>query len=290
MYFKFDFNGIIDDSFVYYASFTNSFCVFNSINDILYLIYSNKIRSIISYNLIENKKIIEIKDAHEDSITNFRYYLDKINKIDFILSISYYYNNLKIWKINNWECIYDYKDINKDGYLYTACFLNDNNNNYIITSNCNNIDLSEPIKIFDFNGNKMKEINDSNYKSFFIDSYYDYKSNKNYIISANENSIKSYDYKENKLYHNYPNDIVDDNLILISLIIFDDNKIIKLIESNNNNQNDKSSIRIWNFHSGILLNEIKLDDSSFGICLWNNQYLFVGCENNTIKLIELKNG
>ena len=78
---------ITEDSYSNLYSLDNTFTVFNSINDILYLIYSNKIRSIISYNLIENKKIIEIKDAHEDSITNFRYYLDKINKIDFILLI-----------------------------------------------------------------------------------------------------------------------------------------------------------------------------------------------------------
>ena len=50
---------------------------------------------------------------------------------------------------------------------------------------------------------------------------------------------------------------------------------------------------IWNFHSAELLNKIiviKRFDSLRGICLWNNNYLFVGCEDNTIKLIDLKKG
>ena len=45
------------------------------------------------------------------------------------------------------------------------------------------------------------------------------------------------------------------------------------------------------FHSGLLLNKIKISDKSlYCICLWNDNYLFVGCADKTIKLIELKNG
>ena len=39
----------------------NSFCVFNSINNILFLIYVNEKNFIISYNLIDEKKLNEIK-------------------------------------------------------------------------------------------------------------------------------------------------------------------------------------------------------------------------------------
>jgi WD40 repeat protein len=38
------------------------------------------------------------------------------------------------------------------------------------------------------------------------------------------------------------------------------------------------------------LHKIKVSNKSlFGICLWNNNYLFVGCSDKTIKLIELHN-
>ena len=64
--------GYIDSYYI-----ENLFLVFKSINDILYLIYSNNDGSIISYDLIYFKKINEIKNAHCGKKINFRYYLDK---------------------------------------------------------------------------------------------------------------------------------------------------------------------------------------------------------------------
>ena len=66
----------------------DKFIVFKSLNNILYLIYSNNNKSIISYNIIDNKKINEIKNAHEDYISSFRYYLDNINQRDLVISLS----------------------------------------------------------------------------------------------------------------------------------------------------------------------------------------------------------
>ena len=71
-----------------------------------------------------------------------------------------------------------------------------------------------------------------------------------------------------------------------SIIIKDNKGIIELIESCND-----GIIRIFDFHSGLLLNKIKINDSLlYGICLWNDNYLFVGCEDKTIKIVEIKNG
>ena len=79
----------------------NTFSIFKSINDILYLVFSNEKKSLILYNIINNKRIKEIKNAHNKYITNIRYYLDKINKKDLILSISAHDNNIKLWNIYN---------------------------------------------------------------------------------------------------------------------------------------------------------------------------------------------
>ena len=50
-------------------------------------------------------------------------------------------------------------------------------------------------------------------------------------------------------------------------------------------------ILIWNFHSGKLLNKIKvINDYLRSICLWNSDFLFVGCYDNSIKLIGLNEG
>ena len=263
-----------------YFYLDNTFTVFNSIDNILYLIYGTINKSIISCNLLENKKVIEIKDAHKELITNFRYYLDKKKKRDLVISLSYD-NNIKLWNINNWECLSDIEEINKNGYLLSACFLNDNNNYYIITSNYS--DNSELLKVFDLNGNKVKELKNSGDDTSFIDTYYDIKFNKNYIVTGNIGYVKSYDYNEEKLYHEYRENDLDDHC---SIIIFDKDEIVKMIESSGD-----GNIRIWNFHTGELLQKLSITKKRlFGMCLWDEEYLFVGCEDKTIKLIEIKSG
>ena len=231
-----------------------------------------------------NKKINEIKKAHNNYISNFRYYLDKINKRDLILSISCENNNIKIWNINNLECLLNLENVNSFQYLNSACFLKDENQNYILSTNCNWSGPCDPIKIFDFNGNKIKEINDSNDNTLFIDTYYDNKISKKYIVTANNNYVKSYDYTKNIIYHIYE-DYSDDNCHR-SIIIFENNNIIKLVESSQDGK-----IRIWDFHSGQLLKKINIYRGDLiGICLYNNKYLFVGCEVGEMKLIELNKG
>jgi len=148
----------------------NIFCVFESFDNSLYLIYSNNYRSIISFNLINIQKINEIKKAHNYDITNLRHYLDKKNKRNIIMSISSSDFNLKLWNIKNYECLLNIKTINVKGHLLLGCFLNDNNNTYIISYN-SMTPYNELIRVFDLNGNKIKDI--KNYFTFCIDTYYD---------------------------------------------------------------------------------------------------------------------
>ena len=266
----------------------NSFIVFNSIDDILYLIYSNEKKSIISYNIIDNKKAIEIKNSHNEKIFNFSHILDTKNGRDLIISISYD-QNIKLWNINNFQCLLNLTNINKGGWIYAACFLHNNDNLFIITSNSNYFDNNiEPMKIYDFNGNKISEIKDSNYNTYFVNTYYDAKYNKNFIIVGNAGYMSSYDFNMNKIYHQYidqDNDIdyacTHDNAIMNT----DNEGITKLIESSIDGY-----IRIWNFHTGKLFNKVKICNSSlYGLCLINEEYLFIGCEDKTIKILKLSN-
>ena len=282
-------NNIVSDSFCN-LWLNDTFISFKSINNIHFLIYSNNYKSIISFDIINKRIINEIKKAHEEYITNFRYYFDLINKRDLILSISSDNNNLKLWNINpnnnNFECLLDIKKINKEGFLDSACFLKDNNQIFILTSNhYDKKENLESIKLYDFKGNKIKEINDSNDDTKFINTYYDNKLSKNYIFTGTNNYSKSYDFNENKIYHKYYNDEGFEKIN--SIIINKRNEIVELIESTN-----EGYIRIWNFHSGLLLKKIKIchDQSLREICLWDNNYLFVGCDDKTIKLIDYNNG
>jgi WD40 repeat protein len=229
--------------------FTNTFIVFKSIENIYIIIYTNKINSIISYNLIRNQKIIEIRNSHSGKITNIKYCLDKNNKRDLILSASCQDNNIKIWNNKNWDLLLDVKNINTDGLLKSVCFLEDNKQIYIITSNFNyyySFNIG-PIKIFDLNGKKIKEINNSKDVTFFVDSFFDKKLNKNYIVAGNSGNAKSYDYKENKIYFKYcDNDKI--YRIYHTILITSKKEIVQFIALSNDNY-----VRIWNFHSGDLL-------------------------------------
>ena len=161
----------------------NIFSVFNSINNIFYLIYANKDNSIISYDLINNKKINEIKNAHNKNIVNFRHNFDKLNKRDLIISISAEDNNIKLWDITNFNCLLHLKNINKVGELFSGCFLNIDCNIYILSTNINRYN-SEPIKVFNLNGNIIKEISDSKEDTVFIDVFYDNLLSKYFIITG----------------------------------------------------------------------------------------------------------
>jgi WD40 repeat protein len=68
------------------------------------------------------------------------------------------------------------------------------------------------------------------------------------------------------------------------VIINNFENVTKLIESS-----DDGNIRIWNFHTGKLLNKIKVcNDDLYTIYLWSNTYLFVSCGEKVINIIDLE--
>lgn len=271
------------DSFLPDHSFNNTFCLFKSIDEILHLIYSNKKKSIISYDLINNKKIVEIKNAHKTFIQNFRHCFDKINRRDLIMSLSFQDSNLKLWNIRNFECLLNLENvyISNSNLIFSSCFINDDNAIYLITSIQSLNFPSEPIKLFDLNGSKIKEFDYlSKEITYYIDIFYDNKSKNIFIITGNFGKIISYDYKKNKIYHKYDD---SDKTEHINLIINNKEKIVKLIEASEEN------ILIWNFHSGKLLKKIKVNNNRiYSIYLWNNDYLFLGFLFD-IELLDIKN-
>ena len=118
-----------------------------------------------------------------------------------------------------------------------------------------------------------------------MDICYDNKTSKNYIITSNIGFISSYDFKESKLYHKYSDNDISDHS---NIIIFKKDKDLQLIETSS-----EGIIRIWNFNIGILIKKIKINEVYWnlnGICLWDNDNILVGCDDKTIKLIELQTG
>ena len=261
------------DSYTKYRK-DKTFIVFNSIDDILYLIYYTEDNLIISYNLITFQKINQIKMINQEFV-NFNYYCDKNNKRDLILSISN--KDILLWNVKNWECLSKIQNL---GDNLLACFINDNNNIYIFSIISYNIYSKS--KLFYLFGEEIKDLYEYNEDTTFVDTYYDKNLNKNYIITGHYRYIYSYDYTNNKIYHKYHEKSYDFHHYIYHVVFKENNNIVKMIES------ESKYIRIWDFHKGKLLNKINTKNNWFcGICIWNDDYFITACTNKKFVLGEL---
>ena len=281
--------------------FTNSFCVFNSVHNICYLIYKTKINSIISFNITTNNKVNEIYNAHPSFIYYLKHYQDKINNRDLILSLSPL--NIKIWNVNDFNCILNLKDIYKYSFIKCACFVQKNKDIYIVTGTCDSRQnyASEHKRVYDLNGQKISEF-ESNRNTYFIDTYYEAfkyaKGFTSYLIIGNNGSSSSYIFHEQKYCSFYKIYSIKDasksekNPRLNVIVFQDEDKIVKLIDNNRN------YLRIWNFHEGSLIHEIHFSGLQhlLDMYLWDNKYLLISTgdecnrciHNSKIVLIDLK--
>ena len=268
----------------------NTFEVFNSILGQMCLVYAfkleNKCNSIATYNIIDYKTMGVLRNAHREDITNFRHYLDKRNRRDLILSVSATDNNVRMWDINNLEFIITINNINRHGFTKSACILNFNNDLFIVTSNYSHSEVQEPIRLYNMDGYKIKEINYKNNQTYFIDIYHDKQFDIKYIITGNLGFVRTYNYTNDCKYHRY-NDDDDEEYEHYKVIIYNKDNNTKIISTGKERQ-----IIIWDFHSTELINKIKVSDIPFdnlyGISLWNNNILVAGC-GNTLHIIDIKN-
>jgi len=261
----------------------NSFFIFKSKDNIIYLIYSSLEKSIIAYEINDDKQMIEIKNAHDDDIIGFNHIFDKRNKRDLVMSISSL-NFLKVWDIQNWDCLLHLSKINLMGLLASACFLYDyeKDETYIVTSNSNYGVGIENVKIYNLNGKEIKKIKNSNDDTLFVCTYFEEDQSRTYIIVSCKNYIKSYDYNDNKLYHKY----YEKNLgFHLNVKIEKSNDLVKLYEVCSSD----GYIRIWNFHHGNILFKINTALKLVSLCLWNENYLFSGVIGGKLLLIDLLN-
>jgi hypothetical protein len=266
----------VDD---FFSSINDTFTIFNSINNILYLIFASIEKSIIAYDLKNFQKICELKNAHNKYITNFRHIFDKNEKKDIIMSVSAIDNNLKLWNVSKWNCFLEIKNVNEKGALFSASFLLESNNIFILTSNYNFFKKKEPIKLFNLKQEKIFEIK-IDLSIIYIDCYYENDYNDIFIIINGQNKIFSYDYTNKKIYNKYGKN----KCSYFSIFVHNNKKDSKLFASNFD-----GSIEIYGFHSGQQLNEININFKGFyGLCLWNENNLLVACCDNAIKIINLK--
>jgi hypothetical protein len=281
----------------YVLNKSSSCCVFESINnkDIIYLIYNVNYfssSSIKALNIVDDEKILEIKNAHDSKIINLMHYADKVNKKDLLVSIDAL-NRIKVWDVSTWECLCYFSENGKYGnrnVMFTGraflffSLINDNNNYYFMWKR---LFYNPIIEVSDIEGNVVKEItdieiNENGHIAGFL--YYDNKLNKNYIVSGHIGFLQSIDFTENKIYHAYYDNGYKEKFVILN--VEENNGISKLMAFS-----DEGVLKIWNFHTGSLLNNIKLYDNSLVLKAFlkddNNLFLL---QHNVLKSVNLNNG
>ena len=272
---------VTQSSYILY-SLDNCFTAFTSLNNELLLVYATKIKSIECFDLIKQKYHKTILNAHKEQILTIRHYCSKnINK-DLIISGSNGDFCVKIWDVETWTCIFNINKIYQKGNMYSICILFDEyqKESFVFTSSdC------DYIKIWGFDGKFIKNINKTNNNAvYLIDTYYDKKEYKYYLISGEMRCVKSYELNTHQLFRIYS----DNNSFSehVSAFIYTQGEVEKLVESE-----FYGSVRIWNFHTGNIIKKIDICRRIplVSMCLWNENYLLVSCVDNTIKLIDFKN-
>lgn len=255
------------------------FCAFTSFQKQSLLVWGNNI-TLEFLDIDTNKMVKEITNAHLSQIYCCRHYADNRAKIDYILTSSYDYS-IKVWNLKTFipEILIKYPYLRKN--IFSACLLIDEHfgRNYVIASCPNDF-----MKLYDSNGKYRLSFGISDGNTFFINSYFDIKTKKYYIINGNANDVRSYNVKNGQLYQRYQG---FPRCFHTGSVIFESKTETTLIEIDGNGY-----IRLWNFHNANLIKTIYINAfiNLRGICLWNYKYIIVGGNDHQIKVIDLKHG
>jgi WD40 repeat protein len=263
----------------------NQFIVFSCLNNKSYLIYINEDKVSLNCCNLLSFEIKEFKNLHLKLIQCIKYYRNK-NK-DIIITSSKD-NNVKIFYFDdgNLNCITQIKnvgdndDYNENFWIYSLLMITINNYNYIITSNF----WDSYLKIYDLKGNLIEnnfcKHNDKSH-TFYINHYYNKKTNKHFFIKNNghPSSVKAYT-QNSKEFNTY------NKVFAYNNIIYENNNITYLIFSN------RFTVYIYDFFKADLLNAIAIGGENELLCtlLWNEKYIISGSSNTNLYIINIKNG
>jgi hypothetical protein len=254
------------------------FCVFKSTLGESLLVWGTPTFTIEVYDL-KQEKIIKSISAHTSTIFSCRHYLDKLKSKDCVVTSSYD-KSVKVWLCETWANIINIPAAHTGYYIYSVCLLSDQilKKNFVVTSAPN-----EFCKIWDSTGKFIRDFGVNSESTYFIDTWYDPKGKKHYILNANSQDVKVYDFTSGLLYKKYAG---VPQTWHMSAIVYEVNKVTQLIESDGN-----GNVRVWDFHNASLLKTISTSGINLrGICIWNEQYLFSSGSDYNVKLYDLKKG
>ena len=233
-------------------------------------------KSIIFYDINNDKEIKKFNNAHENNIFIIKYYSYQL--YDIILTSSSN-NDVKIWNYNESLNILTINNIlNKYSNIYSSALLFDHNLFYIFC--IGNIDY---IKVYNSSGNLYKNLGNNNECRRYIDIF-EINENK-YIISGGNIGINVFNYPSFSNYYCFREN--EDNSHHNYAKIIKIKNIYNLIDVGSFNK-----IKIWDFFNKNLIKCITSNSTNMlgGFIVINNIYLIIGSHDKELKAFNINNG
>ena len=257
------------------AFYDNQFCTFKSLRNEDILVYHNGPELII-FNINTLQKITHLK-IFQKEIRCIRHYIDYKRKKDLII-ICGLENQIILFDLYSLEKILIINNVcDKDYYVLSVCMIFDVQNYLIINSSL----FDNYLKIWDSKGNLIGKINDINYVCF-LDTYFDKKLAKYFIIIGSRKGSKSFDFDNKSLYLQYS---FNESYSLITTELNGESILIESDYKSN-------YIFIYDFHKGDILKEYyknNIYSPGLGLCLWNSKFIFQCSSRMSLYGINLEN-
>ena len=247
----------------------------NKENVLAYIDANSENKSIIFYDIDNNKEIKKINNAHNEAIHIIKYY--DYSLYDLILSSSSN-DDIKIWNYNECLNILTISKVFNDYSLgaFSSCLIIDKNIAHIFC-----VGNQKYIKVYDANGKIFKNIGKNDESRRYIDSCEINK--KKYIISGGNKGVTVFNYPDLTEYHRFieNNDSNFHNYAKIIKINF----IYNLI-----GVGDFNKIKIWDFFNKTLITNLSANNSSGfgGFITINNRYLIICSFDGSIKEFDIQ--
>ena len=276
---------------------TNTSCGWNDMFEI-FICYKDNKEYLVSPNcnnfnldiflLLDNQKILSLK-AHKNKIRTVRYFINEKNFNEYLISGDDN-KNVVIWDITNNYNIKYIIETNYEHNIYSCLLvfphINNNYNNYIITSTYNqsNDNDKASTKIYSLeNGKFIRYINNTNNNIiYYLLLWHNKKNNKYYIIQFSYCKILITNLLEEKEF--YSELVQQPEESHFSGFIFTRKNNDYLCSSSKNGY-----INIWDLYSQKIFKIINVNKSKLShIIEWNNKYIIVAnYENKSFKIIDL---
>lgn len=256
-------------------------------NDSNYLLaWGNQSFTVDVYDLKSNQ-ILQNMKGHTQHIFTVRHFFDHREPNDYLLSTSYD-KKLMVWKYCKEKCLFELMVSINTGhsglFMYSGLILFDLtllDKSPIESSFAISAVPNEQLKIFNMKGTYLRSMGNKTDYVYYLNSFFDTKTNSYHIINANSLDVRVYGFKEGDLIKVFKDQSVGWHM---SAFVAQLDQVNYLFESDGN-----GNLRIWNYETEQLYKKMVSPGSNLrGIVLWNEEYLISASSDKSFKIFNIK--